>query len=166
MRVVLGIHRLAEVVGTETYLGTLAEHLQELGHEVTVFSPVVGIWGRELERRGLVVADDERRLPGECDAVLPQDTITAFLLADRYPAAPQLQGVHAHVYQIHSPTQLPGMTAAVVGVQRHGRTEDAGPGEPAAGRAPAPADRPRAVHPARGGPAPGAPGAGTRQLVS
>src|SRR5207302_1316011 len=54
MRIVVANHRLAEVGGTETYLGTLAEHLQELGHEVTVFSPAVGEWGRELERRGLM----------------------------------------------------------------------------------------------------------------
>ncbi|MDX6645148.1 MAG: hypothetical protein QOK40_875, partial [Miltoncostaeaceae bacterium] len=114
MRLVIANHRLAEVGGTETYLGTLAEHLQELGHEVTVFAPAVGEWGRELERRGLVVVDDERRLPEDCDAVLPQDSIVAFLLADRYPRAPQVQGAHTHVAQVQSPPQLPGLTAAVV----------------------------------------------------
>jgi hypothetical protein len=99
--------------GLETYTLTLAEHLALLGHEVTVFTQERGDAAAELERRGIRLVGDDS-LPREVDVVLPQETVTAYLLADAYPGVPQVQGVHAHEIDIHSPPQLPGVTAAAI----------------------------------------------------
>lgn len=114
MRLVIATLGLSTAGGTETYVGTLAEGLQELGHEVAVHAPVVGEWGRELARRGLVVVDDERALPAGCDAALSQDAASAFRLAARYPGAPLVHMAHSHLFDVQSPPQLPGVVLAVV----------------------------------------------------
>jgi hypothetical protein len=115
MRLVVAYQRLTWVGGVQTYLATLAEHLGELGHEVTAYAPQLDAgWADELARRGVAALDDPDRLPAGVDAVLPQDSATAFELAARFPTAPQAQGVHADAYDFQCPPQLPGLTGAAI----------------------------------------------------
>jgi hypothetical protein len=114
MRVVLGTHHLIALSGADTYLVTVAEQLQRLGHEVTIHALEQGEMTDRTREHGLHVAAGERELPETCEAVLVQDSVTAYRLAERYPDTPHVFVCHSDMFGIDTPPQLPGVTAAVV----------------------------------------------------
>ena len=59
MRVVLATHSFRNVAGSETYLLTVAEHLQRLGHEVTIHAVETGAMSDLAVARGIPVAGSE-----------------------------------------------------------------------------------------------------------
>jgi len=112
MRLVLGTNHLG-LGGSESYLLTVAEQLDRLGHEPVVYTAEPGAGAEVADERGLDVVD-RTRLPEDCDAVLAQDAGASLLLAGRYPAAPQLFVAHSESIDLQSPPQLPGIVGAVV----------------------------------------------------
>jgi len=100
--------------GTESYTLTVAEQLQRLGHDVTVFYVELGP-GVDIGRQfGLELRNREDDLPVTCDVVFAQESITSYQLADRYPTTPQAFAVHADEYDLSVPPQLPGVVQALV----------------------------------------------------
>jgi hypothetical protein len=94
--------------GTESYTLTVAEQLQRLGHDVTVFYVELGP-GVDIGRQfGLELRNREDDLPVTCDVVFAQESITSYQLADRYPTTPQAFAVHADEYDLSVPPQCPG----------------------------------------------------------
>jgi Glycosyltransferase Family 4 len=114
VELLLGTSSLAGFGGAETYLVTLAEQLQRLGHEVTVHTLEGGETADFARGRGLRVAMRNDDLPGVCDAMVVQDGITSFTLAERYPTAPQVFVAHAAATDLVRPPQLAGVVSAVV----------------------------------------------------
>jgi hypothetical protein len=114
MELVLGQQELLEPGGTETYLLTVSEQLQRLGHEVTIFTVRAGTMGREAEARGLRVVTGESELPPDCDGVIAQDGVVSLTLAARYETTPQLFVAHAPGADVGRPVQLDGVISAVV----------------------------------------------------
>lgn len=113
MRVVLTVHDLG-LGGSQTYVLTVAEQLQRLGHEAVLHAAEPGLAGDLARSRGIPVADSEDDLPAEVDALVVQDGIMAHRMADRYPGAPQLFRCPNELFDLQTPPQLPGMTGAVV----------------------------------------------------
>lgn len=114
MRIVLGTHSFSAFAGTETYTHTLALELQRLGHETIVYAPSLGPIADRAREQGVPVVDRLDALPASCDAVISQDTSTAFTLAGRLPDAVRLQVVHSDHHALQSPAQLDGVCDAVV----------------------------------------------------
>jgi hypothetical protein len=114
MRVVLGTHHLIARAGADTYLVTVAEHLVRLGHDVTIHALEQGPMADDARVRGLDVAAGEHELPGETDAVVVQDQVSALDLAARYPSAPRVFVAHSDMFGIDEPPQLPDAVSAVV----------------------------------------------------
>src|SRR3954452_24540802 len=114
MEIVLATNGLIGIGGGETYLLTVAEHLQRLGHEVTVHAAEGGAMSALMESRSVRVAIGERALPEACDVALVQDAGMAYALADRWPQTPQVFRAPSALYDFQSPPQLPGIVAAVV----------------------------------------------------
>lgn len=114
MRILIGTHQLSWIGGADTYVATVAEHLQRLGHEVTIFAAELGEMTQIARASGLTVLDDEQALPAEPDVIYAQDAYAALLLADRYPRTPQAFAIHADEYDLWLPPQLPDLTAVVV----------------------------------------------------
>ncbi len=112
MKLVLATNHLG-LGGSESYLLTVAEQLDRLGHEVVVYSPEPGEGAVVAAERGLAVAG-EAELPGECDAALVQDAGVSFEIAERLPAAPQIFVAHSESIDLQAPPQLDGIVAAVV----------------------------------------------------
>jgi hypothetical protein len=112
MRLLLATNHLG-LGGSESYLLTVAEQLDRLGHEVAVFAPEPD--------RGAEVAE-ERRIPviGEAglaegyDAALVQDAGVSLTIADRCPDLPQLFVAHSAKFDLQAPPQLPGLVGTVV----------------------------------------------------
>jgi hypothetical protein len=116
MEIVLGTLEFGAIGGVATYLMTVAEQLQLLGHEVTVFASELGELARYAENRGVRVVSSEDALPPTCDVVYAQDAATAYLLADRFPGRPQVVCMHSGGSQLDRwhPPQLEGVVQAVV----------------------------------------------------
>ena len=114
MHLILSAQHLASIGGAETYLVTVAEQLERIGHGVVLYAEEVGEAAEEARARGLRVADRVDRLPAECDAILVQDTVTSHILAERYPETPQVFVSHGIVFDWTLPPQLPGLVSKVI----------------------------------------------------
>jgi hypothetical protein len=112
VRLILATNHLG-LGGTESYLLTVAEQLDRLGHEVSIYAADPGKGVEAAEERGLAVVSADG-LPEECDAALVQDAAVALQLADRYPRTPQLFVAHSEIFDLQTPPQLPGLVALVV----------------------------------------------------
>ncbi len=122
MRIVFATEHLAGLGGSETYLLTVAEQLERMGHEVVVWAIEQGRSSEIARERGLVVAaPDATNLPQECDALITQDAPTAYALADRYPGTPQLYVLHSRAFDLSVPPQIPGVVSVLVALS--GSTE-------------------------------------------
>jgi hypothetical protein len=114
LELVLGHQEFVAPGGSETYLLTVAEHLQRLGHEVTIFVVEAGEMAHVASTRGLRVIAAEHELPRECDGVLAQDGVVSLILAARYPATSQVFVAHAPSIDLQRPVQLDGVVSAVI----------------------------------------------------
>jgi lipid II isoglutaminyl synthase (glutamine-hydrolysing) len=114
VRIVLSHLRLTQAGGTETYMVTVAEQLQRLGHQPVIYAPETGPMADQAVRRGIDVVDRVRLLPDECDGVLAQDAPTAYELADRYPETGRAFVAHSSEALLQSPPSLAGVCGAVV----------------------------------------------------
>jgi hypothetical protein len=112
VRLVLGTNHLG-LGGSESYLLTVAEQLDRLGHDVVVYAHERGAGVAVARERGFVVVDEEG-LPAECDAALAQDAGVSLHLAERFPAAQQLFVAHSESLDLQAPPQLDGLLGAVV----------------------------------------------------
>jgi len=121
VRLLLSTFRLIERAGSETYLLTVAEQLVRLGHEVIVHSVDDAEHSVLAAERGLTAAGGARDLPGEVDAILAQDAIVSFRLAEIYPSTPQVFVSHSSLHDLQLPPQLPGLVSAVVVMNEHVR---------------------------------------------
>ena len=92
-----------------SYLVTVSEHLERLGHEVLVFAAEPLAAPPELRVVGV-----ERDLPLAPHAIYSQDAEAALLLADLYPLTPQLFVAHGDREDVWLPPQLAGVVARVV----------------------------------------------------
>jgi hypothetical protein len=99
--------------GAESYAVTVSDHLQRLGHEVWLTSPVLGRSAAAARERGLRVVP-AAGLPAHADAILSQDAATAYELAASHPDAPQVFVAHSDIFDSHLPPALPGVVQTVV----------------------------------------------------
>ncbi len=114
MQIVAAAHSLASTGGSETYLLTVADHLQRLGHDVWLHSHELGPSADAAEALGLRVVAAQRELPPAPDVLLVQDGAMACELAAGYPETPQVFVAHSDIFDFQLPPQLPGLVAAVV----------------------------------------------------
>lgn len=114
MNIVLATNSLASFGGSETYLLTIAEQLERLGHRVTISASEFGAPAELAIERGLTVARSPEALPAAPDAVIAQDHPSALTMADRYPSAPRLFVCHSGLLSVSQPPRLAGAAAAVV----------------------------------------------------
>jgi hypothetical protein len=114
MEILLGTHGLSEFHG---YLEIVSEHLERLGHEVSVFDADEA----RPEAEGLRVVGTARGLPLAPNVIYAQDAYAALLLADLYPLTPQVFALHDDRAELWLPPQLPAVIARVVVFDDRGR---------------------------------------------
>lgn len=112
MKLLLATNHLG-LGGSESYLFTVAEQLDRLGHSVAVFSPEPGR-GVEVARERCISVIEEAGLDGDYDALLVQDAGVSLLLADRCPDVLQLLVAHSESFDLQAPPQFDGLLGAVV----------------------------------------------------
>jgi hypothetical protein len=107
MEIVMATRELAGPGGVQSYVLTVAPHLERLGHGVTLHAPVLGEMADLARERGLRVA--EGGLPERCDVVLAQDAPSALDMAARFPDATGALVVHGAEYDVHLPPPAEGV---------------------------------------------------------
>jgi hypothetical protein len=112
VRLVLATNHLG-LGGSESYLLTVAEQFDRLGHDVVLYAPEPANGVEVALDRGLTVVS-EPDLPEGCDAVLAQDAGVSLQLAERYPEAPQIFVAHSESFDLQTPPQLRGVVGRVV----------------------------------------------------
>jgi hypothetical protein len=114
MQFVLANRLLDRAGGTEVHLVTLGEQLQRLGHQVVLYSPVLGPFADHARDRGLTVCDNPSELPRACDVTFSQDTLVAYEIAGHYPGALSLFRICNDIFDFGLPPQLHGVVDLVV----------------------------------------------------
>jgi hypothetical protein len=112
MRLLLATNHLG-LGGSESYLLTVAEQLDRLGHEVAVFAPEPDRGAEVAEERRIDVIG-EAGLGRDFDAALVQDAGVSFAIADRRPSLPQLFVAHSAKFDLQAPPRLAGLVGIVV----------------------------------------------------
>lgn len=112
MRLLLATNHLG-LGGSESYLLTVAEQLDRLGHEAVIFTPEPS-GGVEVALQLGIEIVGEAELNEEFDAALVQDGSVSYLLAARCPATPQLFVAHSSKFDLQAPPQLGGTVGAIV----------------------------------------------------
>jgi hypothetical protein len=112
MRVLLATNHLG-LGGSESYLLTVAEQLDRLGHETVIYTPEPE-GGVEVARERELTVGGESALEDEYDVALVQDAGVCLQIAERFPRLPQLFVAHSAKFDLQSPPQLEGMVPTVV----------------------------------------------------
>lgn len=112
MRLLLATNHLG-LGGSESYLLTVAEQLDRLGHEAVVLSHEEG-GGAEVARERGIALVGEGGVDGDFEAALVQDGGMSHQVADLCPSVPQLFVCHSSKFDLQSPPQLDGAVGAVV----------------------------------------------------
>lgn len=99
--------------GSESYLLTVAEQLDRLGHEIVIYTPEPEE-GVEVARERDIDVRGEDSFDEEYDAALVQDAGVSLELADRCPGLPQLFVAHSSMFDLQAPPQLDGVVGAIV----------------------------------------------------
>ena len=114
MRILLGTTGFAHPGGSETYLLTMAQQLERLGHDVVICAAELGAVAAAAEETGLRVVGAADEVGAAPAAMLAQDAPTAYELAGRWPSAPLVFRACSDVYDFQLPPEVPGVVACVV----------------------------------------------------
>jgi hypothetical protein len=113
MRILLANQPWDAFGGSETYLLTIAPHLQRLGHEVELYAPAEGRQADAARERGLAVVTAASELPQARDVVVTQHAESAYAMAERYPEAARVYVAHSLLFAPQRPPEA-GVCHAVV----------------------------------------------------
>jgi len=114
MRILLGTTGFAHPGGSETYLLTMAQQLERLGHDVVICAAELGAVAAAAEEAGLRVVGSVDEVGAAPAATLAQDAPTAYELAGRWPSAPLVFRACSDVYDFQLPPEVPGVAVCVV----------------------------------------------------
>jgi GT2 family glycosyltransferase len=107
MRILLTNHQLDCFAGTELFVRDLAKELKFRGHNVSVFSPVLGMVAREIEQCGVVVTDDLLTIQQEqFDVIHAQHNNTAALVRAVFPNTPMVFMSHGVLPELEQPPKV------------------------------------------------------------
>lgn len=113
MRILLSLENFDSFAGTESYAQTVAQELLRLGHQASIYTPNAGTIAELTRQKGIAVAGRDD-LPGDCDAVIAQDSSTCYELAVRYPRTVRVMVAHSRDHVLQEAPQLPGVCDGVV----------------------------------------------------
>jgi len=113
MRLLLATNHLG-LGGSESYLLTVAEQLDRLGHEVAIYAAERGPGSDLAVERNLEQIGEAELGDRDYDAALVQDAGVSLEVADRCPGVPQLFVAHSAKFDLQAPPRLAGVVETIV----------------------------------------------------
>src|SRR5690242_10813025 len=98
MRIVHATQSLAGSTGVETYLLTVADAMQRIGHDIFLYGEALGESADHAEALGLRVTDKVENLPEDIDVAIAHDAVAAADLFAGRPDVPQVFVAHGVVF--------------------------------------------------------------------
>lgn len=120
MRIGLATQHLSSLGGSATYLVTVAEQLERLGHDTTILALETGEMAEVAQARGVRVVTDAAEL-GAPDALVAQDALSALSVARLGAQAPLLFVCHGTALDVMGPPQAPDVVSRVVAMNERVR---------------------------------------------
>ena len=114
MRVLISHETYEWFGGTETYMLTIAQQLEWLGHEAVIHAQRIGPMADFARGEGVSVTDTATQLPRSIDLLLAQDTASAVELSARFPDAVCIFVAHSRGFAGQFPPQIADICQAVV----------------------------------------------------
>lgn len=99
MRLLLSVFAMAHRSGAEWFVRDLAIGLNQLGHSVTVYAPVVGDMVDELRRRSIACVTDLAQMAAVPDLVIGSTRDETVACLARFPGVPAISICHDRVAQ-------------------------------------------------------------------
>lgn len=104
MKILVATHHYSNYEGSETYVFTLVRELKNKGHEVFVYSPILGKIAEKTRRLGVKVADDLSYFKGEkFDIIHAQHNIIVIKTRAMFPAVPIVMNIHGVLSELEEP---------------------------------------------------------------
>lgn len=128
LKILLGNNTLAILAGSETWTETLAIQLKKMGHEVSCFSPTLGIVSNQLEKEGIKCYNDiqingskpfsyilEEKIDHQYDVIIANHNHIVDYLRLQFPKTPIISTIHGiiHEHEGHIAPEHPAMNAGV-----------------------------------------------------
>ena len=108
MNILITTGHLADLAGSELYVCTLADELTEMGHKVTIYSPILGKvieTIKNINRIEIVnnLADIKRK---RFDVIHMQHNITAWVVRKQFKSVPAIMTIHGIIPKLEQPPRL------------------------------------------------------------
>lgn len=113
MRVAHVTHSLAGSTGVQTYMTTVGDAMQRVGHEVWLSADELGTGAEQARQLALAVADSHTDLPADLDVAFVHSSVASHALAEVRPELPQVFIVHGRFFDNYVPPQIDGRVAGV-----------------------------------------------------
>ncbi len=128
LKILLGNNTLALLAGSETWTQTLAVQLKMMGHEVSCFSPTLGIISDQLEKEGINCYKDiqvggprpfsfilEENIEHQYDVIIANHNHIVDYLCLQFPKTPIISTIHGiiHEYEGKIAPEHPALNAGV-----------------------------------------------------
>lgn len=125
MKILITNQHLVHYAGTELYVYTLAGELQKQGHEVVVFSPLLGEAADRIREAGIRVVDDLEEISGERFEVIHghhrRPTLLAFCFFPFTPLVYVTHGFLPRVLPFEGPPEPPVVVEKFVAVSEEAK---------------------------------------------
>jgi hypothetical protein len=111
MRILFTNHRLADYTGTELFIRELASTLQTRGHQVGVFSTVLGKVAEELRGAGVETVCDFKHLSFDPQIIHGQHHLETIAALSAHPGIPAIYFCHSSSAWQEIPPMHPALCA-------------------------------------------------------
>ena len=132
LKILLGNNTLSLLAGTETWTYTLALALKELGHDVSCFSPELGIISQKLAEKGIKSFNTIDKQEGiqlftpfftepvshQYDVIIANHFHIVAYLREKFPKTPIINTVHGPIHSLPDGTWAPEHPATESGVSQ------------------------------------------------
>jgi hypothetical protein len=108
MKILLVTHHLEDYAGTETYVYTVTQALIAQGHQVTIYTPLIGEMAKKISALGVFVSDDINLVRDYCkyDIIHCQHNTTAIIARYYFPDTPMVLMVHGVLPFLEQPPAI------------------------------------------------------------
>jgi len=108
MEILITIAHLADFAGSELYTASLVRELLSRGHNITIYSPILGKIAETIDGlKNVDIINDLKKVQSKnYDIVHIQHNITAWMVRKYFPKTPAIMGIHGILPILEQPPKI------------------------------------------------------------